>query len=78
MIHYPFWIRIEYLNFSQSKLLGYTGSITNENDLIDVIIRLDIVLKNINTFHVNGKKYPSARLQNVFDKANNKIEEESA
>jgi hypothetical protein len=78
MIHYPFWISIEYSNFSKSKVLGYTGSITKERDLIDVIIRLDIEIIHIKTFQVNRVDYPPTRLQRVFDKAKHILEEESA
>ncbi|MBM7606016.1 hypothetical protein JOC75_004044 [Metabacillus crassostreae] len=78
MIQYPFWIRIEYLNFSKSKILGYTGSITKERDLIDIIIRLDLELPNIEVFKVNEKDYPLSRLQNIFDKSRHILEEESA
>ncbi|MCM3411252.1 hypothetical protein [Metabacillus litoralis] len=78
MIDFPFWVRIEYLNFSKSKIVGYTGSVTKERDLMDIIIRLDLELPNIRLFLVNQKEYPPLRLQKIFDKARHILEEESA
>ncbi|MGQ4668610.1 hypothetical protein ACUIJN_22790 [Metabacillus halosaccharovorans] len=78
MIQYPFWIRLEYLNFSKSKVLGYTGSITKERDLVDVFIRNDIEVHNIKLFLVNQKEHPPSKLQKIYDMARHIIEEESA
>lgn len=66
MTDYPFWIEIKYIGFDSSKQIGYTGSITKESDLADIIIRLKIELNNIKSLLVNERPYPAERLEKYW------------
>ncbi|GCD83697.1 hypothetical protein PTHTG4_27610 [Parageobacillus thermoglucosidasius] len=62
---YPIWIRLEYRN-DVGNIIGFTGSIRFETDLLDVLERYGITKSNLVTVCINGKKYPTSRLDRFF------------
>jgi hypothetical protein len=66
-VGYPFWIRLEYRN-DVGNVIGFTGSILSEVDLLDVLARYEITRFNLVTVRVNGKVYLASRLESIFAK----------
>jgi hypothetical protein len=64
---YPFWIRLEYRN-DVGNVIGFTGSILSEADLLDVLARYEIKKSNLVTVRVNGKMYPASKMEGIFAK----------
>jgi hypothetical protein len=62
---YPVWIRLEYQN-DVGTIIGFTGSIRSEVDLLDVLERYGITKSNLVTVCINGKTYPTSRLDRFF------------
>ncbi len=50
----PFWIRLEYRN-DVGNVIGFTGSIFSEADLLDVLVQYEITRSNLVTFRVSRK-----------------------
>jgi hypothetical protein len=68
---YPFWIRLEYRN-DVGRVIGFTGSILSEEYFLDILERYEITKPNLVTVEINGKTYPSSRLDGIFAKLENK------
>jgi hypothetical protein len=65
---YPIWIRLEYRN-DVGSIIDFTGSIRSEADLLDVLERYGITKANLVTVCINGKAYPTSRLDRFFSKS---------
>uniref|UniRef100_A0A7U3YD17 Uncharacterized protein n=1 Tax=Geobacillus sp. (strain Y4.1MC1) TaxID=581103 RepID=A0A7U3YD17_GEOS0 len=65
---YPIWIRLEYRS-DVGSIIGFTGSIRSEADLLDVLERYGITKANLVTVCINGKAYPISRLDRFFSKS---------
>ncbi|WP_199426943.1 hypothetical protein [Thermaerobacillus caldiproteolyticus] len=71
---YPFWIRLKYRN-DVGRVIGFTGSILSESDLLDVLARYEITRSNLVTVYVNGKTYTTSRLESIFVKLESRMSE---
>lgn len=71
---YPFWIRLKYRN-DVGRVVGFTGSILSEAYLLDVLARYEITRSNLVTVCVNGKTYPTSRLEGIFAKLESRMSE---
>ncbi|KYD24589.1 hypothetical protein [Parageobacillus toebii] len=64
---YPFWIRLEYRN-DVGTIIGFTGSIQSELALLEVLERYEITRDRLVSVWINGKAYPTSKLDRFFSK----------
>lgn len=62
---YPLWIELEYQEFGEK--LGYMGSVTSRNNLVEVVIRLGLNFSDVHSFIVNDEKQPLHVIQKLFE-----------
>ena len=62
---YPIWIRLEYRN-DVGRIVGFTGSITSETALRDVLERYEITKERLVSLEINGKSYSLSKLDGFF------------
>jgi hypothetical protein len=66
-VGYPFWIRLEYRN-DVGNIIGFTGSIQYEAALFDILERYEITRDKLVSVRINGKAYPTSKLEHFFSK----------
>jgi hypothetical protein len=67
---YPFWIRLDSKN-DVGRVMGFTGSILYEEYFLDILEQYEITKLNLVTVEINGKTYPSSKLDSIFAKLEN-------
>jgi hypothetical protein len=67
---FPVWIRLVYKEWEGSRKIGYTGSIQSENDLVNLLVRLNINRQLLLTCIINDKEWPVSVLDRYFEQAN--------
>jgi hypothetical protein len=67
---FPAWIRLVYKEWEGSRNIGYTGSIQSEDDLVNLLVRLNINRQLLLTCIINDKEWPVSVLDRFFERAN--------
>jgi hypothetical protein len=67
---FPAWIRLVYKEWEGSRNIGYTGSIQSEDDLVNLLVRLNINSQLFLTCIINDKEWPVSVLDRFFERAN--------